>query len=216
MRDWPFGDPSPSPSACDVRLAGIAAFSPQQGAVGPGECGIAEMVRLEAVRLRDGTRLALNPPTMMRCSMAEAMAGFIRDDVAPAAEGLGSTLDAIVNFDSYECRGRNRIAGARVSEHGKGNAIDIKGVRLANGKLVDLTDPAASKDFRNGVRAAACQRFSTVLGPGSDPYHENHIHLDLARRSRGYTMCQWDVREPPSSVTVPLPLPRPAALATDR
>jgi hypothetical protein len=216
MRDWPFGNAASGPSSCDRRLAEIAAFSPREGVVGPGECGMAEAVRLEAVRLPDGTRIPLNPPSTMLCPMAEAVAMFIRDELAPAAGELGSPLAAIVNFDSYECRGRNRVAGARVSEHGKGNAIDIKAVRLRNGSVIDLTEAASPKDFRDRIRTAACNRFNTVLGPGSDPYHENHIHLDLARRSRGYKMCQWDVREPPSAATVPLPLPRPAALAADK
>ena len=74
------------------------------------------------------------------------------------------------------------------------------------------------RDFREKFRASACARFTTVLGPGSDGYHENHIHLDLAVRNSGYRFCQWDVRSPElasSGATgsiaraVPLPPPRP-------
>jgi hypothetical protein len=53
----------------------------------------------------------------------------------------------------------------------------------------------------------------TVLGPGSDGYHEHHIHVDLAERRGNYRMCQWDVREPPVLVQVPLPVPRPTAVS---
>jgi hypothetical protein len=71
------------------------------------------------------------------------------------------------------------------------------------------------KDLRLGLRASACRSFTTVLGPGSDGYHEGHIHLDIAERRSGYRICEWDVREPPpvevASVHVPLPMPRPAA-----
>ena len=91
------------------------------------------MVRLDAVTLRDRTRVALSPPAMLRCTMAEALAHFVRDDVAPAAADLGAPLAAIVNYNSYDCRGRNRVAGAKISEHGKGNAIDIRAIRLGNG-----------------------------------------------------------------------------------
>jgi hypothetical protein len=209
LQDLPFGDLTQSPSACDRRLSDLAQFTPMQGVVGPGECGAADVVRLDAVMMHDRTRVPLNPPAVLRCQMAEAVAHFMRDEVAPAAAELGGALSAIANYNSYECRGRNRVIGARTSEHGKGNAIDIRGVRLDNGTVVDWTSPIVTKDFRERVRLAACDRFNTVLGPGSDGYHESHIHLDLAQRARGYKMCQWDVREPPVAVQVPLPQPRP-------
>jgi hypothetical protein len=213
LHNMPFGDSSPSPSACDRRLAELAEFTPMPGLVGPGECGAAGVVRLDAIIMPDRRRVGFSPPPMLRCTMAEALAHFVRDDIMPAAVELDAPLTSIVNYDSYDCRGRNRVAGAKLSEHGKGNAIDIKSVRLGNGITVELTSPTVAKDFRERVRAAACTRFNTVLGPGSDAYHENHIHLDLAERTRGYKMCQWDVREPPVVVHVPLPPPRPVARA---
>jgi hypothetical protein len=83
---------------------------------------------------------------------------------------------------------------------------------LGNGTRVELTDPQVSKEFRETLRKSACARFNTVLGPGSDGYHENHVHVDLAERRGGYRMCQWDVREPDEESAggnVPLPRPRP-------
>ena len=213
LQNPPFGDATPGPSACDLRLKDVAEFTPMPGLVGPGECGAADVVRLSAVTLRDRVRVPLNPPAVLRCPMAEALAHFMRDDVAPAAAELGSPLASVVNYDSYDCRGRNRIVGAKISEHGKGNAIDIRAIKLGNGTVVELTSPIVAKDFRDRMRLSACGRFSTVLGPGSDGYHESHIHLDIAERRGGYKMCQWDVREPPVAMTVPLPLPRPADLA---
>ena len=213
LHNLPFGDLTPAPSPCDLRLAELAQFTPLPGLVGPGECGAADVVRLDAVTLRDRTRVPLNPPAVLRCPMAEALAHFMRNDVAPAAAELGAPLAAVVNYDSYDCRGRNRVIGAKLSEHGKGNAIDIRAIKLGNGTIVELTSLIVAKEFRERVRVAACGRFSTVLGPGSDGYHESHIHLDLAERSRGYKMCQWDLREPPVAMDVPLPPPRPSARA---
>ena len=203
------------PSACEVRLGGVAVFAPLPVLLGPGECGASDVVRLEAIVMHDQTKVAMNPPATLRCSMAETVAHWVRNDVGPAAAELGSPLKAIANYDSYDCRGRNRVVGAKISEHGKGNALDIRAIRLANGANVEFTDPHVPKDFRDRMKVAACGRFMTVLGPGSDGYHESHIHVDLAERSRGYRMCQWDVRDPaPIPVAeVPLPLPRPAALA---
>ena len=215
LQNLPFGDSSSGPSACDLRLKELAEFTPLPGLVGPGECGAADVVRLSAVTLRDRIRVPLNPPAVLRCAMAEALAHFMRNDVAPAAAELGAPLASVVNYDSYDCRGRNRAAGAKTSEHGKGNAIDIRAIKLSNGTVVEFTSPIVSTEFRERVRVAACGRFSTVLGPGSDGYHESHVHLDLAERNRGYKMCQWDLREPPVAVDVPLPLPRPTAQTSE-
>lgn len=201
------------PSACNLRLAELAEFTPLPVLIGPGECGAVDVVRLDAVTLRGGSRVPFNPAPTLRCPMAEALAQFMRDDVAPAAVALGAPLAAVVSYDSFECRGRNRVAGAKLSEHGKANAIDIRAFRLGNGRVVELTGAVEPKDFRERVRAAACGRFTTVLGPGADGYHESHVHFDLAERRGGYRMCQWDVREPPVAAAVPLPPPKPSAKA---
>ena len=69
-----------------------------------------------------------------------------------------------------------------------------------------------SRDFRDNLRKATCARFMTVLGPGSDGFHEDHIHIDLAERRSGYRICQWDVLVPDAAVSTdepPVPLPRP-------
>jgi len=191
-------------------------------------------VQLQGVVLPDQTKVALTPPATLRCPMAEQLADWLRDDVAPTLAEFGPPLRVLDNFDSYECRGRNRVRAAALSEHGRADAIDVRGFRLADGREINLTDVNAAKDLRQKIRSSACARFSTVLGPGSDGYHEEHIHLDLAERRNGYKLCQWDLREPPppaqaaSAPTdqageqgeqaaanpeseVPLPRPRPLA-----
>jgi hypothetical protein len=59
------------------------------------------------------------------------------------------------------------------------------------------------------VLHSVCRRFTTVLGPGSDGYHEEHIHLDLAERRSGYRICQWEVWDPLPVVAPLLPAERP-------
>jgi hypothetical protein len=207
----------PAPSACRLRLTAELAVAPSLPALsGPGECGVDDAVRLEAVVLRDKTRVAVTPPAVLRCSFAEAIVNWVREDVAPSVRPLGAPLRSIDNFAAYDCRGRNRVIGAKLSEHGKGNALDVRSFKLANGAVVELTDPEVSKDYRLSVRKTVCARFTTVLGPGSDGYHENHVHMDLAERAGGHRMCQWDVRDPEEKAAahahaVPLPTPRPAS-----
>src|SRR5262249_29789026 len=152
------------------------------------------------VTMPDRSVVALNPAPTLRCVMAEAVAHWLRVDVGLAVADLGAQLAAVTNADSYECRSRNRIRGAKLSEHGKGNAIDINAIRLKSGQVLALTDPKVSKIFREQMRDLACAHFTTVLGPGSDGYHEEHIHLDIAERSNGYRICQWNVLEPQAVV----------------
>ncbi|HEX5506932.1 MAG TPA: extensin family protein [Pseudolabrys sp.] len=227
LRPIPYADsPAPAehaskatePSECRTHLQTIAEITPVAAMKGPGGCGGDDMVRLEAMRLADQSRIAVTPPPILRCSMATALTDWIRDDVAASVATLGGKLRSLDNFGDYECRGRNRIAGAKLSEHGKGNAIDIRGFSLDSGRTIRLTDVTVSADFRKALRASACARFTTVLGPGSDGFHNSHIHLDLAERHNDYRICEWDLNSPPSSpagveaANIPLPLPKPEVL----
>jgi hypothetical protein len=185
------------PSACQVRLAKIAAFQPLPILVGPGDCGATDAVLMDTIILSDQSKVAVTPPATLRCPMAEEVAHWVRDDVAPAVKPFGAALRVLDNFDSYECRGRNRIRAAVLSEHGRADALDVRAFKLGDGQTLSPVDVNVAKDWRVGLKASACARFSTVLGPGSDGFHEEHIHLDLADRRNGYKVCQWDVREPP-------------------
>lgn len=201
-----------APTECDQRIRAIATIEPMPRLIGPESCGGEDMVRLDAVTRPDGARIDLKPAPVLRCPFAESVAVWLRDEAAPRVEKLGGTLRAVETYDSYECRGRNRVPGAKLSEHGKGNAVDLRSFILGDGRVVALTDVSVAKDFRNELRESACHRFTTVLGPGSDSAHESHIHVDLIERRGGYRMCQWDVRTPPPkevATEVPLPTPRP-------
>jgi hypothetical protein len=176
---------------------------------GAGGCGGEDLVRLEAVVLPDKHRVAVKPAAILRCAMASAIADWVRTDVAPLAVTLGSIVTDLDNFDSFECRGRNRVVGAPLSEHGRANALDVRSFKLANGRSISLTDRTVSRDLRESVLHSVCARFSTVLGPGSDWYHEDHIHLDLMVRHNDYKICQWDVWDPLPPVAPLLPAERP-------
>jgi len=196
------------PSACRLRIADqIAVIEPLPPLAGPGDCGATDVVKLEAIIMPDKSRVTLTPAATLRCTMAEAVATWVREDLKMSVSALGSPMRNLDNYASYDCRGRNRIAGAKISEHGMANAIDIRGVHLANGKFAGFTDRNFARDFREAVRKQACDRFATVLGPGSDGHHETHIHVDLAERRGGYRLCQWNVLAPVDEI--PLPRPRP-------
>jgi hypothetical protein len=201
---------APQLSACRLALTDAIAVAPSVPDIhGPGACGGPDMVHLEAVMLPDGTRVPLKPGGIMRCTMASAVADWIRTDMVPLASSLGTRVSEIDNFDSFDCRGRNRVVGAKMSEHGRANALDIRAIKLASGQSVALTERGTPRELREKVLLSVCTRFSTVLGPGSDGYHEDHIHLDLAERRGNYKICQWNVWDSLPQIAPLLPAVRP-------
>jgi hypothetical protein len=201
----------PQVSACRLALTESIAIAPSVPAInGPGGCGGDDLVRLEAVVLPDNKgRVAVKPPAVLRCGMASAIADWIRTDMERLAEARGSRLSDLDNFDSYECRGRNRVVGAPLSEHGRANALDVRALKLVSGASIALTEREVPREVRETVLHSACTRFTTVLGPGSDGYHEEHVHLDLAERHNGYRICQWDVWDPLPLIAPLMPAERP-------
>jgi hypothetical protein len=200
----------PPPTACRLALTEEIAIAPSIPDIhGVGGCGGEDLVRLEAVVLRDKRLVSVKPAAILRCAMASAIADWIRTDMAPLAASLGSVVSDLDNFDSFECRGRNRVVGARLSEHGRANALDVRALKLANGQSISLTDRTVPRELRERVLYSVCARFSTVLGPGSDGYHEDHIHLDLMERRNNYKICQWNVWDPLPQIAPLLPAERP-------
>jgi extensin-like protein len=222
----PRGTPGGAPTACRLRLTPDRAVFEALGTVaGAGQCGGPDIVLLKRVLAADRLSVEITPPATLRCEMAEAVVDWVRDDLVNQVTELGSILARIENLDSFDCRGQNGVAGAKLSEHGRANAIDIGAIRFKSGQLLRPADAAANKSFRIAMRKSVCERFTTVLGPGSDGYHEDHIHIDLAERRSGYRICQWDIRdlmsgpnsdERPASADIPLPQPRPVAAGDTR
>jgi hypothetical protein len=176
---------------------------------GAGGCGGEDLVRLEAVVLPDKRQVALKPAATLRCAMASEIADWVRTDIALLTTSLGSAISVLDNFDSFECRGRNRVVGAPLSEHGRANALDVRAFKLANGQSISLTDRNVPREVRENVLHSVCERFTTVLGPGSDGYHEDHIHLDLMQRHNNYKICQWYVWDAMPQIAPLLPAERP-------
>lgn len=146
-------------------------------------CGIDEPVSLVRVH---GVRLS--PPATLHCDAARATGRWVGEVAIPAVGGQGGGLVELRLGAHYACRPRNNQRGARLSEHGRGRAIDIVGFRTADGETVTV-----QRDWGRGawgrvlrrMRAGACGIFTTTLGPGSDRFHADHFHFDLAAHRSG-------------------------------
>ena len=199
-------------SPCQLRLSEIAEFKPEPPITGPGECTATDVVNVNAVLLPGNQRVVFSPVVTLQCSMAEVVAHWIRDDVAPTLDALGMSLRGVETLESFGCRSFNGISGAKLSEHGHANALDVRSLKLANGTVIELTNATVSKSLREQLRQTACTRFSTVLGNGADAYHENHVHIDLMQRTNNYKICQWNILD--ATETAALAGKKVAAVAT--
>jgi hypothetical protein len=123
----------------------------------------------------------------MRCPLARAFAGWVREAVQPEAQRrLGSAVRRIESFGTYSCRPVNSQGGARLSEHAFANAVDVAAFVLADGRRITVRDgwnggDEAAREFLRAVHRAGCRRFSVGLSPDSDAFHYNHLHFDLGR-----------------------------------
>ena len=154
---------------------------------GPGECGMAAPIEIAAVVVSPSLRIAFHPPPAMNCALGTAVADWVREDLVPLFAQSGAALATLSDTSGYACRSRDHIAGAKLSEHARGNAMDIGGFVTADHKTVGLKDAPILAE----VKRTACARFTTVLGPGSDSFHASHLHVDLAPRHNGTRICQW-------------------------
>ncbi|MFV0296832.1 MAG: extensin family protein [Hyphomicrobiaceae bacterium] len=161
---------------------------------GPGRCGAIHPFRVTAAM---NGRVALQPAALLRCEMIPALDIWMATVVEPMAQRYyRMPVVELKVAASYSCRGRNGIPGAKLSEHGHANAIDISRFKLADGRWIsvkkDWWGSARDRTFLRQVHKGACGVFTTVLGPLADRYHRDHFHLDLARHGRKgtYHFCQ--------------------------
>jgi hypothetical protein len=188
---------------------------------GPGICGLTHPFKVSG--LVNGT-VSVEGPVTIDCSMVPALEDWLAQVVQPAAQAhFGVPVVGLTAFGAYSCRSVDNIAGAQLSEHSFGNAIDISGFKLADGRTIVIVQDWKKTDtqesaFLHEAHAGACQHFTTVLGPGADVFHYNHFHLDLAMHGATNTGPRRYCKPTPSPALTPPPLPSdglPAAPAVE-
>ncbi|MFZ2077580.1 MAG: extensin family protein [Xanthobacteraceae bacterium] len=137
----------------------------------------------------------VSPPATLACPIVAALDQWIGTAVQPAAmRWLRQPVVEIKQISAYSCRGMNGNPNAHISEHAFGNALDIAEFDLADGHVISVQygwrGTPEEQGFLHDVQSAACDQFSTVLAPGANVYHYNHIHLDLMRRASGRGICE--------------------------
>ena len=173
-------------TACTrARVVRVSAYVQPVREIKQRVCGIDRPLRVSA--MGDGT-VSIGPTATINCPMTNMVDRWLGEAVQPAALAwYGSRVVEIKQISAYACRPKNNEAGESLSEHAYGNALDVAGFRLADGRMITVKndwngDPYA-RGFLREIFAAACERFKTVLGPGVK-YHGDHFHLDLAHHNK--------------------------------
>jgi hypothetical protein len=139
--------------------------------------------------------VAVRPEATLACPIVSVLDRWLADSVQPAAmRWFGARVVEIKQISAYSCRGMNGNSRAHISEHAFGNALDIAAFTLADGRRISVEQGwkgmPEEQGFLRDVQTSACTHFNTVLAPGSNVYHYNHIHVDLMRRSNRPVICQ--------------------------
>ncbi len=137
----------------------------------------------------------VKPAATLACPIVSALDQWISSAVQPAAmKWFHRPVVEIKQISAYSCRGMNGDPNAHISEHAFGNALDVAEFDLADGHRISVQygwhGTPEEQGFLHDVQAAACDEFTTVLAPGANVYHYNHIHVDLMRRASGRHICE--------------------------
>ena len=181
----------PSPSAYPPRDRGPAPYSERPGTVP----GLPRLGPAQGNSVAAFGPVAMKPAATLACPIVSALDRWLADSVQPAAmRWFGTRVVEIKQISAYSCRGMNGNSRSHISEHAFGNALDIAAFTLADGRTVTVKSGwkgmPEEQGFLRDIQAAACQQFNTVLAPGSNIYHYDHIHVDLMRRTSQRTICQ--------------------------
>ncbi|MCQ2003562.1 extensin family protein [Rhizobium sp. NRK18] len=180
-------------AACISDLKAIGAAFTEKERIDDGNgCGIDKPIEVTAIL----PGVKIEPAATLRCEAALALAHWTRDTVIPMSEKAfpkAGRLTSLSQASSYICRNRNSAATGKLSEHARGNAIDIATFKFEGGKTLSVEprgkDSTFDGAFQRSVREAACLDFTTVLGPPSDDAHRTHLHLDVIKRRGGFRYC---------------------------
>jgi extensin-like protein len=173
-----------------------AYMEPESELDGQGTCGMVHPFKVTAM---DGGRIEVTPKATLACPIIGEVDRWLSGPVQTAAQTwFGEPIVEIKQISAYSCRTMNGQPGTHISEHAFGNALDVASFRLASGREIVIKNAWKSgayedRGFLRDIISDACERFNTVLGPGSNVFHYDHFHVDLSRRASGKTYCNPEV-----------------------
>ena len=131
--------PVPSPeyeaarARCTALLSKINAVVIPKETIADGSCG--SLAPVELVSVGKNPQVVLSPPAILNCDMVVAVHDWVKSDIQPLArKHFGREIVRIEVMGSYSCRNAYGRRLSKLSEHGKANALDIRGFVTAKGE----------------------------------------------------------------------------------
>jgi hypothetical protein len=169
-------------------LVEMSAYVKQTNRInGPGVCGMNFPLKVSAA-LKGS--VGVTPAATLACQMIPNIDRWMHNTIQPAAQKWYGAYVVEMKAGSYACRSQNNQRGAKLSEHSYGNALDVFGFVLSDGRTVSVlkgwNGDNQDQVFLREVFTGGCDYFTTVIGPGGDAFHHDHFHIDLAKHDAGW------------------------------
>ena len=116
--------------------------------------------------LGDGT-VGLTSKAVLACPMLSGVEQWLADVVQPAAALYYGAPVAELRAGSYSCRGVNNRMGGPESEHAFGNAMDVMGFRLADGREISVEKGWRGQRTEQDVPARGLRRLMPAFHHGA-------------------------------------------------
>lgn len=156
---WPKEEIDAAKASCAAILKSVQAVTIAEGPVREGGCGAPAPVRL--VSIGKNPEVALSPPPLVTCELVAGLYQWMKNDIQPLSKKhFGAPVIKIETMSDYSCRMAYGRKGNKLSEHGKANALDIRGFITARGETAYVLEQwgKTDRDRKAELAALAAQK----------------------------------------------------------
>ncbi|MEW5963808.1 MAG: extensin family protein [Pseudomonadota bacterium] len=174
---WSAGEIAAAKSHCGEILKKIHAVATPEPPLKNGHCGAPAPIRL--VSIGRNPEVALSPPAVVTCELAESLHTWVTTSLQPLAKRhLSAPIVKMEVMSDYSCRNAYGRAKARLSEHGRANALDIRSFVTAKSDTAEVLAHwgPTERDMRAQIAAAnaataraAAARAAAAPSPAAAP-----------------------------------------------
>ena len=152
---WKIEEIATAKAQCEQLLKGLDIVALPADPMRDGDCGAPSPIELVSIGRKP--EVAFSPPVTVTCELAAGLHRWIKQDLQPLARRqLGAPIVRIETMSSYSCRNAYGRTRTKLSEHGRANAIDVRGFLTSNGASAEVLADwgMTAREIRAQVAAA--------------------------------------------------------------